>query len=80
MYGILATSELFVAEHGLAGAMPPAVLTRWMLFAAAKTPVPVTDFAVKSSQGIAEGMGPGSFDLISPTTALESTDSHVGPA
>ena len=44
------------------------------------TPLPVFDLAVKSSQGMALGSGPGSLAASAATTVLPSLDSQVGPA
>ena len=43
--------------HGADGAMPPAVLTRWMLVTRLKAPARPADFVASSSQGIAPAAG-----------------------
>src|SRR6266566_5732312 len=44
-------------EHPVAGAAPPAVLTRWMLVTLLNEPSGPTDFAASSSQGMASLVG-----------------------
>src|SRR5713226_432768 len=63
-----------------AGALPPWVLTRWMLVARESTPLPSRLRIVTRSHGMELASGEGELATALPETRLPSFASQEGPA
>src|SRR5258708_10633462 len=79
-YGTRTSCPACAASQPEAGALPPLVLSRWMLVARESTPVPSWFTMSTRSQGIESASGEGALATALPVTRLPSLASQEGPA